>query len=111
MRLNFKVVHGVWVTTVASVGSFQFKKLKAEERKESTVPLKKSCTEEFTNKSCIIVVGSTGKFQMKKKALKTNHMRMSSFVQGTGKSSTIAKYTQQNVEVQNKFLVKMRFKI
>ena len=38
-------------------------------------------------------------------------MGMSSFVQGTGKSSTIAKYTQQNVEVQNKFLVKMRFKI
>ena len=60
MRFNIKIaLHGAWVTTVAtSVGSYQTKKLKAEE--VTSPPLVKKI-ENFANKSCIVVVGSTGK--------------------------------------------------
>ena len=74
MRFNIKIA---WVTTVAaSVGSFHTKKLKAEEFSSPSSPVKKS--EEFANKSCIVVVGSTGKFFF----VKTNqiHFVISTFL-------------------------------
>ena len=105
MRFNIKIA-GVWVTTVAaSVGSFHTKKLKAEEFSSLSSPVKKS--EEFANKSCIVVVASTSNFFF----VKTNqiHFLYLLFYLGTGKSSTIAKYTKQNVAVSSGASSKTRY--